>query len=121
MFIVTKPAANRVDIAVSGEIGSAAMDEGLKELLELSEGVENGRMLSTIASLTLPTVGAVGVEFQYLPKLFGLLGKFDKCAVVSDAAWLRTAAEIEGKVFPGIEIKAFQPSEHDSAEAWLEA
>jgi hypothetical protein len=61
----------------------------------------------------------LGVEFSRLPKLFGLLGKFEKCAVLSDAAWLRTAAEVEGALFPGITIKAFKMDEEEAAEAWL--
>ncbi len=121
MLSITKPAPNRVDIQVSGEIDSETMDTGLKDLLEKSADVSEGRMLYTITSIALPTFGAFGVEMQYLPKLFGLLGKFEKCAVVSDAGWVRTAAEVEGRLIPGLEIKAFMPSEHDAAEAWLQA
>lgn len=119
MLRITKPAPDRVDIQLSGQLDSDTMEKGLSELLEASEGVEHGRMLYTITSFAMPTVGALGVELQYLPKLFGLLGKFDRCAVVSDTDWLRTAAEIEGALIPGLEIKAFQLSEHDDAEAWL--
>lgn len=121
MFTITKPEPNRVDIAVSGELDSGAMDTGLRQLLTAADEVEDGRMLYTITSISMPTVGALGVELQYLPKLFRLLGKFDKCAVVADASWVRTIAEVEGAMAPGLEIKAFMPSEHGAAEAWLAA
>ena len=76
-------------------------------------------MLTIITSFAFPDLGAIAVEMARLPKLFGLLGRFDRCAVLSDAAWIRTAAEVEGALFPGIDIKGFDLSEEDAAEAWL--
>lgn len=119
MLTITKPAPNRIDITLDGGIDVEIMTAGLDDLIEKSEGVQNGQMLYRISDFTMPTLGALGVELTRLPKLFGLLGKFDKCAVVSDASWLRTAAEVEGAIFPGIEIKAFEPDETAVAEAWL--
>ena len=119
MFSVTKPAPNRVDIDISGSLDAEAMRDGLDALLDASEEVSNGRMLYNISSISLPTLGALGVEFARLPKLFGLLSKFEKCAVLADAAWLRQAAEIEGAIFPGIEIKSFDLDEKQAAEEWL--
>ena len=119
MFSVTKPAPNRVDIDISGSLDAEAMRDGLDALLDASEEVSNGRMLYNISSISLPTLGALGVEFARLPKLFGLLSKFEKCAVLADAAWLRQAAEIEGALFPGIEIKSFDFDQEDAAEDWL--
>ena len=119
MLTITKPETNRVDIELNGQIDSDGMRAALDELIEKSADVANGRMLYRITAFELPTLGAIGVEFNRLPKLFGLLGKFDKCAVLSDASWIRTAAEIEGAVFPGIDIKSFEMSEEESAERWL--
>lgn len=119
MLRITKPAPNRLDIELKGTLDADAMEKALDELLALSEDVTNGRMLYTIPEFSMPTLGAIGVELRRLPKLFGLLGKFDRCAVLSDTAWLRTAAEVEGKLFPGIEIKAFELGDADAAEAWL--
>ena len=96
------------------------MAKGLDDLLEKSEDVTNGLMLYTITDFSMPSLGAIGVEMQRLPKLFGLLGKFDRCAVICDESWLRTAAEIEGKLFPGIDIKSFQFNEVEEADKWLE-
>ena len=119
MLTITKPAANRVDIDLSGGIDAEIMTAGLDDLIAKSEGVENGLMLYRISDFAMPTLGALGVELTRLPKLFGLLGKFDKCAVISKESWLRTAAEVEGAIFPGIEIKSFEPDNVDAAEAWL--
>ncbi|MEM8794008.1 MAG: STAS/SEC14 domain-containing protein [Pseudomonadota bacterium] len=119
MFEITKPSANRVDLHVSGAIDSDTMRKALDDLIEKSEGIENGRMLYTIPEMAWPSLGALGVEMARLPKLFGLLGKFDRCAVLTDAGWIKTAAEVEGALFPGIEIKGFGLTEVDKAEAWL--
>lgn len=119
MFKVTKPASNRIDISLKGSIDSDIMRAALDDLIAQSEGVSNGRMLYTIIDFELPTLGAIAVEFARLPKLFGLLGKFDRCAVIADAGWLRKAAEIEGALIPGIEIRSFEPMDIAAAEVWL--
>lgn len=119
MLKITKPSDNRVDLELSGTLDAESMRDALSELIEKSEGVSGGKMLYKISGFAFPTLGAIGVEMGYLPKLFGLLGKFDKCAVMSDASWIRTAAELEGRMFPGIDIKAFGMEDGDAAEAWL--
>jgi hypothetical protein len=121
MLTIGKTAADRVDIDLDGTLDATSMAEALDQLIACAEGVQHGKMLYRIQNFTMPTVGALAVEFTRLPKLFGLLGKFDRCAVVSEAAWLRTAAEVEGALFPGITIKAFTPDEQAAAETWLEA
>ena len=119
MLKITKPSANRVDIELSGKIDSEEMARGLDDLLEKSQDVNSGIMLYRIVSFAFPDMGAIAVEMARIPKLFGLLGRFDRCAVLSDAAWIRTAAEIEGALFPGIDIKAFDLDDDAAAEAWL--
>lgn len=121
MLKITKPAANRVDIELSGTLDAETMRVALDDLIAKSEDVTGGRMLYTVTDFSLPTLGALGVELQRLPKLFALLGKFERCAVLSDTGWLRTAAEIEGAVIPGIAIKSFELHEAEAAEAWLAA
>ena len=96
------------------------MRSALDHLIEKSEGITNGRMLYKILDFEMPTLGAMAVEFQKMPKLFSLIGRFDKCAVISDTAWIRTAAEIEGAVIPSLEIKSFPLSAKKAAEDWLD-
>jgi len=98
MLKITKPAANRVDIEFSGTLDADAMRVALDDLIAKSEDVSGGRMLYTVTDFQLPTLG-----------------------VLSDAGWLRTAAEIEGAVIPGIAIKSFELHETEAAEAWLAA
>ncbi|WP_147126877.1 STAS/SEC14 domain-containing protein [Shimia ponticola] len=121
MFKITKPSENRVDITIDGEIDQDTMRNALWDLLAKSEGVSDGRMYYTLTNFEMPSLAAIGVEMTFLPKLFGLLSKFSKCALVADAAWLRKAAEIEGALIPGLEIKGFEVGQEAEAEAWLAA
>lgn len=119
MLTITKASADRVDITLDGKIDADIMRTALDDLIAKSDGVKGGKMLYRITNFELPTLSAIAVEFTRLPKLFGLLGAFDKCAVLSDSDWLRKAAEIEGALFPGIEIKSFGLDQQDVAEEWL--
>jgi len=121
MFNISKPSENRVDITIDGEIDQDTMRDALWDLLQKSEGVSDGRMFYTLTNFEMPSLAAIGVEMTFIPKLFSLLPKYSKCALVADAAWLRTAAEIEGAIIPGLEIKAFEVGQEAEAEAWLEA
>ncbi len=121
MLKIKKIGPNRVDLDLSGRIDADAMRQGLEDMFNASEDIEHGKMLYTIPEFAMPTLSAIAVEMSYLPKLFGLLGRFDRCAVLTDAAWIRTAAEIEGALFPGIDIKAFELDDVEAAETWLDA
>lgn len=121
MFHVTNPRPNRVDIAIEGSLDAIEMEAGLETLFKLSENVTHGKMLYTISNFAMPTVSALGVEMRHLPHLFRLLGKFERCAVLTDTHWVQTMAELEGKLLPGLEIKSFDLTETDAAEAWLAA
>lgn len=119
MLEIVKTTANRIDIKLSGKITSAEMAIALDDLIEASESIENGTMFYVIEDFHFPELGAMAVELSRLPKLIGLISKFDKCAVLADAGWLRTIAEIEGALIPGFEIKSFKMDESENAEAWL--
>ena len=119
MLNITKPAPNRVDITLDGGIDANIMTAALDELFEASKGVENGVSLYTIADFDMPTFGALAVEFTYLPKLFGFLKSFERVAILSDNALIRTLGEIEGFLLPGLAIKGFHLAEKDAAESWL--
>ncbi|SFR51216.1 SpoIIAA-like [Yoonia tamlensis] len=119
MIKITKQSPTRVDVAIDGAIDADMMRAGLDDLFAKVEGVTNGRMLYTITNIAMPSLGAIGVEMEKLPKLFGLLGKVSKCAVLADAAWVRKVAAFEGMLLPGMTIKSFEMSERDAAESWL--
>ncbi len=121
MLTVSKPRPNHLEIELSGTLDAETMRAGLDDLLAKSADINSGTMLYRIPGFAMPTLGAVGVEMGYLPKLFSLIGRFDRCAVCTDAAWLRAAAEVEGALLPGLVITGFALDETKAAAAWLEA
>ena len=67
----------------------------------------------------IPTLGSIAVEFSRLPPMIGLMRKFDRAALLSDKKWLKKVSELEGALYPGLEIKAFDFDQKQEAEAWL--
>ncbi len=119
MFKVTRINENHLDIEMSGKLNSEQMENALDELVSKSEGIESGRMLYDVVDYNLPSLGAIGIEFSRFPSMLRLMRKFDRAAVLTDKAWLKMVSEIEGGLYPGIEIKAFSRDQKVEAEDWL--
>lgn len=119
MFKVTPNGPNRVDIDFSGKLNSEDMKLALDEFVSKTKDIEHGKMLYRIDDFAIPTLGAIGVELSRLPELFKLIRKFDRAAVLVDKGWIKKASEVEGALFPGLEIKAFDRNQEAEAEAWL--
>jgi len=119
MFTVIQKGTNRLDIELSGKLNSEEMKIALDELVTKSKNIEHGKMLYKIIDFHLPSLGAIGIEFSRLPSMFGLMKKFDRAAVLTDKTWLKKVSELEGALYPGLEIKAFHIDQKAEAEAWL--
>ena len=121
MFEIIEKSPNRLDIVIRWQIDADEMRAGLDALIEKSDGMRGAAMLYRITDFSLPTLGAIGVEMTQLPQLFSLIGRFAKCAVISDEGWIQKAAQIEGALIPGLKIKSFALDQEAAAEAWLAA
>jgi hypothetical protein len=119
MFKVTQNGLNRVDIELSGKLNSEEMKIALDELVSKSTNIENGKMLYDVIDFHIPSLGAIGIELSRLPEMFRLMKKYDRAAVLSDKTWIKKVSELEGALFPGLEIKAFNRDQKAEAEAWL--
>lgn len=119
MFTVIQHGIDRLDIELSGKLNADDMKVALDELVNKSKDIEAGKMLYTIVDFHLPSLGAIGIEFSRLPEMFGLMKKFDRAAVLTDKTWLKTVSELEGMLYPGLEIKAFGLDQKEEAIAWL--
>jgi len=119
MFKVTRNGTNRLDIEMSGKLDAESMSAALDELVSKSENIENGTMLYDIVDFHLPSLSAIGIEFSRLPSMLGLMKRFNRAAVLTDKTWLKKVSELEGALYPGLEIKAFNRDQKAEAEAWL--
>lgn len=119
MFKVTQKSTNRLDLEMSGKLDAQEVKIALDELVSKSENMENGKMLYDVIDFRLPSLGAIAIEFSLLPKVFGLLKRFDRTAVLTDKTWLKKLSELEGLLYPGLKIKAFNRDQRVGAEAWL--
>ena len=120
MFKIERFSEDRLDIEMNGKLNSEEMAKALDELVEKSEGIENGKMLYDVIDYQLPSIGAITLEFSRLPQMFGLIKRFRRAAVLSDKTWLKMISELEGKLMPMLEIKAFGREEKAAAVQWLE-
>ena len=119
MFKIIPKGVHRLDIELSGKLDTEEMKTALDELVRQSAKIENGKMLYEIVDFHLPSLGAMAIELSRLPAMLGLMKKFKRAAVLSDKTWLKKLSEIEGALFPGLEIKAFDRNKKAEAEAWL--
>ncbi len=119
MFKVISNGINRLDIELSGKLNAEEMKIALAELISKSKNIENGKMLYEVIDFHIPSLGAIAIEFSRFPAMFGLMKKFDRTAVLTDKAWLKNVSELEGALFPNLEIKAFNRDQKADAEAWL--
>jgi len=119
MFKVIPNGTNRLDIELSGKLDTEDMKTALDELENKSKNIENGKLLYEIIDFHIPSLGAIKVELSRLPAMLGLMKKFDRAAILTDKTWLKKASELEGFLYPGLEIKAFNRDQKVEAEAWL--
>ena len=119
MLKITKERDDFAVLEIAGKIDSSEMAKGLDELIDVTNGMTSGKMLYTIEDFEWPTFSALMVEFGKMPKLFGILTRVSKIAVIADQSWLRAAAEWEGVFIPGMTIKSFEQGQEEEARQWL--
>ena len=98
---------------------SQVFKHGLEAFLACLEDGKKTHFLYTITDFEFPPMTSIGVEFSYIPLLLQSLSKIGKVAVVADQAWLSTAAEVEGKLIPGLTIQSYEPDQAQAAETWV--
>ena len=119
MLNVELKASNRIEITASGPVEMQAMKAALDRLIALAEPLQHVTCLADMTDVTLPGADAIRAEIDRLPKVEDLLGKIDKAAVVTNQAWIAEAAKGAADRFPALDIRIYQPHEHDRARAWL--
>jgi hypothetical protein len=121
MFTIKKVDDQQLNLELSGKLDTEEMKLALDQFIELADQINQGKMLYRIIDIHLPSLGAIVHKFSRLPSLLGLINNFDRITILSDKLWLQQAAKIEGKLFPGLKIKAFNLDQQNEAQAWLNA
>jgi len=119
MLNIKKEGANQIMLELNGKLDSKEMEQGLDQLIEVTKGMQDGKMLYIIENFEMPTIGAIMIEFSKLPALFTMISRIEKIAVLADEAWLRTIAEWEGAILPNLKIKTFTKHDEKEARTWL--
>ena len=105
----------------SGKIDRDQMKKVLDDMFAAIVVMKHGLLMRRIGELEMPTIGAIVVELKNLPKIFRLVQKIDRIAVVCDQGWIQTATKIEGKFIPGLAMKSFGLDKESAGIEWLEA
>ena len=119
MFKITKKSDQRLDLELSGKLSKEEMKKAWADFETALMQIENGRILYRIYNFHLPSLGAIAIELRHLSEVPKILRKIDRVAVMTDTEWLKKVSEWEGKVLPGMDIKAFGLDQILDAEEWL--
>ena len=121
MMNIIKVSSNRVNLEFSGKIDRDQMKKVLDDMFAAIVVMKHGLLMCRIGELEMPTIEAIVVELKNLPKIFRLVQKIDRIAVVCDQGWIQTATKIESKFIPGLAMKSFDLDKESAAIEWLEA
>ena len=118
MFNITRDTDGLILLQISGRIDAAEMESGLQHLFADLAEETGARILFRLDDAVLPELSAIAVELRHLPHMLRMMARIDRVAVLSDEGWVRTGAEIEGRLIPGVEIRSWPLSDEAAARAW---
>ena len=106
-------------MSVKGTMSQTALENGLDWMNQVSEANDNFNICIDIASDNFDDLSAARAEFLRVGRVLRHAPTADKCAVLTDSAFLKNSAKVEGAVIPGLEINAFDLDASKVAEKWL--
>lgn len=106
-------------MSVNGTMSKDSLDEGLSWMDQVAETEESFNICVNIDTENFDDLSAAREEFIRVGRVLRHAATAEKCAILSDSAFLRNSAKIEGAVIPGLEINAFDLNEATTAEKWL--
>ena len=121
MFEFKETEGHIVEAIVSGTVSQEDVDSSIAAFDDILSRDERVSVLLDMRTLQGVTVSTLAKD---LVEGVGLLSKvhlFDRAAIVTDTKWLSIAAEFEGALLPGLEVKAFASDAIDEANEWLRA
>lgn len=88
-------------------------------LTEAGQANDNVALRVELASDDFEDLAAVNKQFRQVGDVLRRAPHLEKCAVVTDSIFVRNTAKVEGSVIPGLEVRAFDSTEAEPADAWL--
>lgn len=110
----------RIEMVIDGKIDSEQMESLIVEFIDSSENLDSIQLLYIDDDFKLPTLGALVVKLSHFGSLLKISRKIQRAALLTNQGWLKKAAEFENAIIPWIEIKTFDTTAREQAEAWLE-
>ena len=119
--LLPSPGPDVVAFRVSGTVTKADVELAWASLDAALDEAETIGLYAEVVDLGGVTLPGLVEDLARGIQALGEWGRFARYAVVSDKAWLRTLAKVEGTILPGIEIRTYTPDESEAAVAWLTA
>jgi len=119
--LLPSPGPDVVAFRVSGKVSKADVELAWASLDAALDEAETIGLYAEIVDLGGFTIDGLVEDVAHALKEIGQWRRFARYAVVTDAGWLRTLADVEGKLLPGIEIRTYAMDQKDDAMAWLSA
>ena len=119
--LLPSPGPDVVAFRASGKITTGDIERAWASMDAALDEAESIGLYAEITDLGGFTLDALLKDIQMGLKQLGHLSRFQRVAVVTDTKWIRTLADVEDKLFPGIDLRTFALAEQDAAMAWLTA
>ncbi|MEM7729377.1 MAG: STAS/SEC14 domain-containing protein [Pseudomonadota bacterium] len=108
-------------LTVTGPVTDTDANAVLEWFKHLGDAEDAYQLYLEMPKMNFPDLGSVRKSFLSLANTMRGLEDCGRCAVVTDSAFLRSSAKIEGTALPQMELDAFGIVELAQAEDWLEA
>lgn len=106
-------------MTVTGKISEADMATALDWLKAQAKIHAEFNLCIEMDKLEFPSLDAFKEEFGRLGEVFKMAKSMKKCALISGSGFVRTFAKVEGALWPGLEIRAYERDERNEAIDWL--
>ena len=109
--------AHRVN--VMAEFRQADVEELLEFVKQRNADGGGGNLLIDVTSMAGFSWSAVMEEIGHMGAFMKYVYALDRIAIISDEAWMRTAARLESILLPGVEYQVYDDDEAETALAWV--
>ena len=114
----TDTPAHVLSFEIDGTVTAPDMDDLYNAVETATDGNGPVHIVGEIHGIGGLTLDAIGASFKRGVGLIGRLGRVKRYAVVSDVGWIKTMAELEGAVIPGMSVRVWPTAQRDEALAW---